>query len=223
MADCRSRAVQAGRSRQDPPQRGGPQPVRNRPDLRKLATSRPITRTLTMEMHEAASPTSTAWPACCTKSRSPASTARASTTTGRWRPTPAKTCSTPATPRTTTPSSWSSALPSSAPSPSIAELLRLSVASRSQRPPPRRQRSPAGHHLDLPRRSAQRHLRADRKGRAPSPPSRAASRDRRQRPAQAAQGRRRPQPHQPVRLHRQQVRVPRRRLVRPTSPAPTRC
>ena len=38
-------------------------------------------------------------------------------------------------------------------------------------------------------------------------------RDRRQRAAAPAQGRRRPQPHQPVRLHRQQVRVPRRRLV----------
>ena len=66
----------------------------------------------------AAPPTSTAWPACCTRSRSPASTARASTTTGRCPPTPARTCSTPATRRTTTPSSWSSAWPSSAPSPS---------------------------------------------------------------------------------------------------------
>ena len=66
--------------------------------------------------------------ACCTRSRSPASTARASTTTGRWPPTPARTCSTPATPRTTTPSSWSSAWPSSAPSPSTRSCSASSVA-----------------------------------------------------------------------------------------------
>ena len=36
---------------------------------------------------------------------------------------------------------------------------------RGQRSPPRRERSAAGDHLDLPRRHAHRHLRADRKGR----------------------------------------------------------
>ena len=47
--------------------------------------------------------------------------------------------------------------------------------------------------------------------------------DRRHRAAEAAARRRRPQPHQPVRLHRQQVRVPRRRRARSRSPAPTPC
>src|SRR5438105_1543816 len=44
-----------------------------------------------------------------TRSRSPASTARASTTTGRWAPTPARTCSSRAARRTGTSSSCSSA------------------------------------------------------------------------------------------------------------------
>jgi glutamine synthetase len=43
--------------------------------------------------------------ACCTRSPSGASTARASTTTGRWPPTTARTCSTRATTRTPTRSS----------------------------------------------------------------------------------------------------------------------
>ena len=58
---------------------------------------------LTMQVHAERSPASTAWSACCTRSRSPASTARASTTTGRWAPTPATTCSSPGdTPRENT-------------------------------------------------------------------------------------------------------------------------
>ena len=44
-------------------------------------------------------------------------------------------------------------------------LLRFAHRQRRQRSSPRRQRSAAGDHLDLPRRHADRHLRADRKGR----------------------------------------------------------
>ncbi len=44
-------------------------------------------------------------------------------------------------------------------------LLRASVASAVQRSPPRRQRGPAGDHLDLPRRPVGRRLRPDRQGR----------------------------------------------------------
>ena len=44
-------------------------------------------------------------------------------------------------------------------------LLRASVASATQRPPPRRQRGAAGDHLDLPRRPAHRRVRPDRQGR----------------------------------------------------------
>ena len=49
-----------------------------------------------------------------------------------------------------------------------ARLLRAAIAIGQQRPPPRRQRSPAGHHLDLPRRAARRRLRADQGAAAPS-------------------------------------------------------
>ena len=79
-------------------------------------------------------------------------------------------------------------------------------------PPPRRQRGAAGDHLDLPRRRARGRVREDRhrQGR------------RRARAViglgtdvlpQLPQARRRPQPDLAVRLHRQQVRVPRARLV----------
>jgi glutamine synthetase len=83
---------------------------------------------------------------------------------------------------------------------------------RRQRSPPGRQRSAAGHHLHLPRRHADGHLRAGRKGRGQEVQVRRHHGNRRGRAAAAAQGRRRPQPHEPVRLHRQQVRVPRGRL-----------
>ena len=49
------------------------------------------------------------------------------------------------------------------------------------------------------------------------------ARDRRQRAAEAAARRRRPQPHQPVRVHRQQVRVPRRVVGSEHRRARTRC
>ncbi len=71
---------------------------------------------MTMEMLEEDRAEATASPACCTRSRLPASTARASTTTGRCPTNSATTCSARATRRTTTCSSWCSAPRSSAPS-----------------------------------------------------------------------------------------------------------
>ena len=68
--------------------------------------------------------------ACCTRSRSRASTGRASTTTGRSGPTRATTCSSPATRRTRTCSSCSSAPRCSRPSTST----RSCCARRSPRP-----------------------------------------------------------------------------------------
>ena len=89
-------------------------------------------------------------------------------------------------------------------------LLRFSIASAGQRSPSRRERSAAGDHLDLPRRHADRHLPADREGgQRQDDQERRHPRHRRQRAAEAAARCRRPQPHQPVRLHREQVRVPR--------------
>ena len=86
---------------------------------------------------------------------------------------------------------------------------------RRRRPgsPPRRQRGAAGDHLDLPRRRAREGVRGDRVrlGRRGDPAGLPGD-GRLGAPAPAA-ARRRPQPHLAVRLHRQQVRVPRARLL----------
>ena len=79
-------------------------------------------------------------------------------------------------------------------------------------PPPRRQRGAAGDHLDLPRRRAREGLRRDRARRGRRVDAGVVPRARHAGAAAAADARRRPQPHEPVRLHRQQVRVPRARL-----------
>ncbi len=86
---------------------------------------------------------------------------------------------------------------------------------RRQRPPPRRQRGAAGDRLDLPRRPARRRHRPARAG--PGRGVQEGRRDRARRHLAAGPGgrRHRPQPDLAVRLHRQQVRVPRGRLVRP--------
>ena len=77
-------------------------------------------------------------------------------------------------------------------------------------PPPRRQRGAAGDHLDLPRRpSSRRCSTASRPATAtPTRPARSIGARHARAPPHAA-ARRRPQPHLAVRLHRQQVRVPR--------------
>ena len=142
-----------------------------------------------------------------------ASTARASTSTSRSAtPTEGNLLAARATPRTTTRSSSCSAPRSIRAVHKFGGLLRASVASATQRPPARRQRGAAGDHLDLPRRPAHRRVRPDRQGR------RHVARRRRARciigvdtlpvlPTDPG----RPQPHEPVRVHRQPLRVPRAR------------
>ena len=109
-ARSRARAVQARRAGQDAPQRSGPGPVRDRPGVRD---GQPRDRSPAADHDHAqgAWPRSTAWRACCTRSRSPASTARASTSTGRSATRRRATCSTRATRRTKTRSSSCSAPP----------------------------------------------------------------------------------------------------------------
>ena len=92
------------------------------------------------------------------------------------------------------------------------DLLRRLGGQRSQRPPAGGQRGPAGHHLRLPGRHAPGHRRADREGRCQVGQGRRRAQDRRLGPADLAPRSRRPQPHEPVRVHRQQVRVPGGRL-----------
>ena len=75
-------------------------------------------------------------------------------------------------------------------------------------PPPRRQRGAAGDHLDLPRRRAGEGLRGDRHRRGRPQHAGLLPRAGGDGAADAADARRRPQPHLAVRLHRQQIRVP---------------
>src|SRR3954452_8972487 len=79
-------------------------------------------------------------------------------------------------------------------------------------PPPGRQRGAAGHHLDLPRRGAREGLRRARVRLGRRRDAEVRARARRLDAPRAAQARRRPQPDLAVRLHGQQVRVPRARL-----------
>ena len=90
-------------------------------------------------------------------------------------------------------------------------------------PPPGRQRGAAGDHLDLPRRRAGEGLRRARVRLGRRGDAEVRARARRLGAARAAQARRRPQPHLAVRVHRQQVRVPRARLQPVAGAARTRC
>ena len=95
-----------------------------------------------------------------------------------------------------------------------AQVSGLAAGRRGhgrQRSSPGGQRGPAGDHLDLPGRSADRRLPANQGGRSQLVDLEGHADRRRRRVAAAAQGCRRPQPHQPLCLHRQSVRVPRRR------------
>ena len=89
------------------------------------------------------------------------------------------------------------------------ELLRMSVAIGRQRPPPGRERGPAGHHLHLPGRRA-REPSWTRSSTAT--PTRSADKVAMDlgvaRAAELPEGQHRPQPHLTVRVHGQQVRVP---------------
>ena len=93
------RAVEAGRVRPHRAQRGRPGAARARPRVHQRERGlRP--QPADHGADEEGRAHATVWPACCTKSPLPASTAAASTTTGRCAPTRAKTCSNPGkTPR----------------------------------------------------------------------------------------------------------------------------
>ena len=82
MSEVESRALQGRRAGEDAPQRGGAEPVRDRAGLRER---QPRHRSSDDDDGDDAADRrrSSAWRACCTRSRLPASTARASTSTGR--------------------------------------------------------------------------------------------------------------------------------------------
>ena len=76
-------------------------------------------------------------------------------------------------------------------------------------PSPGRQRGAAGDHLDLPWGGARKGVRGDRVRQGPAVQAWLVPRPGHAGAAAAAAARRGPQPHEPVRVHRQQVRVPR--------------
>ena len=207
----RARAGQARRAGQDAPQRG-----RARASTRSRRSSRTRTSAPTTSSSRCrccrTSPAATGSSASCTRSRSPASTARASTTTGRWAPTRARTCWSRATRRTRTSQFLFFCAAVIQAVNKHQALLRASVASAGQDHRLGRQRGAAGDHLDLPRRRAREGLRGDRAGRATRRTPRAYLGLGAPVLPAAADARRRPQPDLAVRLHRQQVRVPRARL-----------
>ena len=94
MMEVETELVQGRRPGQDAPQRGGAEPVRDRADLRERQRRHrpPDDGDGDAAPHRAEVRPRTA---CCTRSRSPASTARASTSTGRWATTSATTCCSP--------------------------------------------------------------------------------------------------------------------------------
>ena len=128
-------------------------------------------------------------------------------------PTTARTCSTRATTRTPTRSSWRSSLAVIRGVNVHADLLRASIADAGQDHRLGRQRGAAGDHVDLPRLAARGRHRPAGAGRASASKQGGIAGAGRHLAAGPAQGRHGPQPDLAVRLHRQQVRVPRRRLV----------
>ena len=168
----RPRAVAPGHPGQDAPQRGRAGPVRDgagvRADVGRLRPQHD------RDVDDAPA-RAAARPRCSssTRSRSPASTARASTTTGRWRPTRARTCSTRAPTRTPTRSSWRSCSPSSARSTSTP----TSCARRSPTPARTTAWAPTRHRRRSCRSSSARSSRTSsgRSRRAPRPSRRRAA------------------------------------------------
>ena len=82
---------------------------------------------------------------------------------------------------------------------------------RGERSPPRCERGAPRDHLDLPRRAADGRVRADQGGRREVVEEQGLARHRRDHPPAAPEGRGRSQSHEPLRVLRQPLRVPRGR------------
>jgi glutamine synthetase len=210
----RGRAVQARRPGQDPAQRGRPEPVRDRPDLRE---QQPRDRPPEPDQ-EILRKTADKYGLVCLLHEKPFAGINGSgkhnnwsmsTDTGENLLNPGDNPHDNAQFLVFTP-------PSSAPVAKYSEILRCSIASAHNDHRLGANEAPPGDHLDLPRRAAATTCRADREGRAKSSKQgglfvtgvRSCRRCPR-RPATATA--------RPVRVHRQQVRVPRRSAARPTS------
>ena len=100
-----------------------------------------------------------------------------------------------------------------------AALLGL---RREQRPAPGRERGAAGDPVGVRRRPADEHHRPHDRGGGGEGSRALRARNGRRQAAGARQGQHRPQPHLAVRVHREQVRVPRGGLARRTARCPWR-
>ncbi len=221
MLETERELAKLGVPGQDPPQRGGAQPVRDRADLRELERRLRPPAADDADHAERRPPLRPRLPAAreAVRRRQRLGQAQQLVDGHRHRQEPARSGRHPAR------------------QPAVPVLLRRrdpggqqapGPAARVDRvaragPPPRRQRGAAGDHLDLPRRRAREGVRRDRARRGRRVDAGVVPRPRHAGAAAAADARRRPQPHQPVRVHRQQVRVPRARLEHVAVAARTRC
>ncbi|CAA9415441.1 MAG: Glutamine synthetase type III, GlnN, partial [uncultured Phycisphaerae bacterium] len=206
-ARVRARAGQARRADQDPPQRGRPRAVRDRPGVRELERRRRPPAARDAGPAERRAPLRPRLPPAREALRRRQRLGQAQQLVlrhGHGRQ-PARAGRHPAR------------------EPPVPVLLRgghrggqqaPGVAARVDRlprpgPPPRGQRGAAGDHLDLPGRRAREDLRRDRVGLGRRGDPAGLPRPGHLGAPAPAQARRRPQPHLAVRLHGQQVRVPR--------------
>ena len=219
MLEAEQRAGQARRADQDAPQRGRAGPVRDRADLRELERRLRPPAADDAGAAERRAPLRPRLPAAreAVRRRQRLGQAQQLVDGHRHR---ARTCSSRATRRTRTCSSCSSARRSSQAVNKHQALLRASVASPARTtawaPTRRRRRSSRSSSAPSWRRSSTRSrpARATRRRRSPT------SSSARSVLPPLPHARRRPQPHLAVRLHRQQVRVPRARLERSRSALP---
>ena len=163
-ARSRARAVQARHSGEDAPQRSGPGQYEIAPVFESANLATDHQQLIMITLQARGREVRHGVPAR-TKSRSPASTARASTSTGR----------------SAAPSQGNLLDPGDTPHENAQFLVFCAAVIRAvhkyqrsaagrrghgrQRSPPGCERSPAGDHLDLPRRPAHRRVRADQEGR----------------------------------------------------------
>ena len=206
----RAGAVQARHSRQDPAQRGGPRPVRDRADVRagqhRLRPPAAADDDLQDDRQEARHGVPV--PREAVRRRQRVGQAR-QLLDGQLRAGLAAGPGRHAARERAVPGVLRRG------DPRRAQVLRAAARFGGvghQRPPVGRQRGAAGDHLDLPRRTARRRLRADRQGCGHVVKGQGHHDHWCRHPAASADRPGRPQPDQPVRVHRQPVRVPRARL-----------
>ncbi len=202
----RARAGQARRADQDAPQRGRPQPVRGRADLRELERRLRPPDDHDADPAEHGPALRPGLPAAreALRRRQRLGQAQQLVDGHRHRREPARP-GRHALGEPLVPVLLLGRDPGRQPAPGAAASFDR---ERRAGPPPRRQRGAAGDHLDLPRHRPGKGVHGDRGRQSAALQARLVPRPRHAGAAAAATARRGSQPDEPVRLHRQQVRVP---------------